>query len=96
MRGQFEYQFASQISINLILRSQVRSNTGLLVTMQLSLQLPRVRNYLLQAPINLQLDVANHWNLNGKPSLPRESLQNHWKNNLNNLNHQFPNYCELI
>ena len=49
------------------------------------------RNYLLQAPINLQLDVANHWNLNGKPSLPIECLQNHWKNNLNNLNHQFLN-----
>ena len=43
MRGQFEYQFASQISIHLILRIQVRSNIGLLVTMQLSLQLARVR-----------------------------------------------------
>ena len=43
MRGQFEYQFASQICIHLILRGQVRIKTGLLVTMQLNLQLARVR-----------------------------------------------------
>ena len=42
MWGQFEYQFASQISIHLILKGQVRINTGLLVTMQLNLQLARV------------------------------------------------------
>ena len=41
--GQFEYQFANQISIHLILKGQARINAGPLETMQLNLQLTRVR-----------------------------------------------------
>ena len=48
-----------------------------------------------QAPCILLVEAMNHWSINGKPSISIECLPNCWKNHLNNLNHQFSNYCEL-
>ena len=49
-----------------------------------------------QAPCILLLEAMNHWSINGKPSISIECLPNCWKNHLDNLNHEFSNYCELI